>query len=359
VDRTTVDTYERAASTYAARRPVRWRDEALAFTARCLPGGAVADLGCGPGGYLPLLPRPLVALDAARSMLDLARAGAPDVGSFVRADLEALPFRDGSLGGAWARNSYLHVPKARLPLALARLHWAMDVGAPLTMSVVGGEGEGPWPDDDIGPRFFARWRADELRDVLVGAGFDDLELAPMGETADVWARGRRAVALPDTVGPDMRLLMCGLNPSLYSAERGIAYARPGNRFWPAMLAAGLVSRDRDPLHALVEHGIGSTNVATRATVAASELTADEYRVGLERVRRLCAWLRPGAVVFVGLAGWRAAVDRRAAAGPVEGGFGGVPAYVMPSTSGLNASSQVPDLVVHLRRALDHSTWHAS
>jgi TDG/mug DNA glycosylase family protein len=357
VDRATVETYERSASRYAELRPPRWRDAARAFAATCLPGRVVADLGCGPGIYVDDLPRPLVALDAAAAMLDLVGAR-PGVVR-VQADLEALPFRDRSLGGAWARNTYLHVPKARLPLELARLHWAMDVGAPLTLSVVGGDSEGPWPDDDIGPRFFARWRDDELRDVLVGAGFDDIDLSPMGSTADVWARARRAVALPDTVGPEMRLLMCGLNPSVYSAERGIAYARPGNRFWPAMLAAGLVSRDRDPLHALVRHGVGSTNVATRPTVAASELSVEEYRTGLERVRRLCVWLRPGCIVFVGLGGWRAVVDRRAAAGPVDGGFGGVPPDVMPSTSGLNASSQVPDLVAHLRRALDLSTWHAS
>ena len=201
---------------------------------------------------------------------------------------------------------------------------------------------------DIPGRLFACWTEAQLLDVVTGAGFDDVTLARPED--DTWVLARRARALPDTVGPGMRLLTVGLNPSVYSADRGIAYARPGNRFWPAMLAAGLVARDRDPLHALVRHGIGMTNLVTRATVAAAELTAEEYRAGLERVRRLTEWLRPGVVVFVGLAGWRAAVDRRAAAGPVDGGFGGVPAYGMPSTSGLNASSQVPDLVAHLKAA---------
>jgi TDG/mug DNA glycosylase family protein len=93
-----------------------------------------------------------------------------------------------------------------------------------------------------------------------------------------------------------------------------------------------------------------TDLVKRATVAAAELTADEYRAGLERVRRLVAWLRPGAVCFIGLAGWRAAVDRRAVAGVQPADLGGVPVYVMPSTSGLNARVPAAELADHLRAA---------
>ncbi len=150
----------------------------------------------------------------------------------------------------------------------------------------------------------------------------------------------------------MRVLACGLNPSLYSADAGVGFARPGNRFWPAALAAGLASAPRDPAAALRDHGLGMTDVVKRATVAAAELTRDEYRAGLDRVRWLVSWLRPRAVCFVGLAGWRAAVDRRATAGVQPEGLGGVPVYVMPSTSGLNASSRLDDLVGHLRAAAD-------
>ena len=82
---------------------------------------SLADLGCGPGIYLPFLGRPAVGVDAARAMLDLSRAAAPDV-PVAAADLEALPFAREKLGGAWARNSYLHVPAPRLPMALAHLH---------------------------------------------------------------------------------------------------------------------------------------------------------------------------------------------------------------------------------------------
>src|SRR5207247_5639088 len=104
-----------------------------------------------------------------------------------------------------------------------------------------------------------------------------------------------------------------------------------------------------PLHALLIDGVGMTDLVKRATPRAG-LLSGEYRSGAERVRRLVAWLRPGAVLFVGLEGWRAAVDRRAVAGAQTHGFGGVPAYVMPSTSGLNARTLRAELVAHVRAA---------
>jgi hypothetical protein len=89
----------------------------------------------------------------------------------------------------------------------------------------------------------------------------------------------------------------------------------------------------------------------RATPNADGLTVAEYRAGAERVGRLVEWLRPGVVVSVGLAGWRAAIDRRAAPGPQPLPFGGAPAYVMPSTSGRNARTGPAELADHLRAAL--------
>ena len=96
--------------------------------------------------------------------------------------------------------------------------------------------------------------------------------------------------------------------------------------------------------------MGFTDLVKRATIGANELTTDEYRSGYGRVSRLVEWLRPGAVVFVGLAGWRAAVDRRAQAGLQASGIGSRPAYVMPSTSGLNARVPLSELADHLRAA---------
>ena len=236
------------------------------------------------------------------------------------------------------------VAPERLPLALAELHRSLPVGGVLHVAVCAGDGpDRSWLDDD------------RLRDLLVGAGFelDGVVCAATGRApADgrVVARARRARTLPDTVGPRMSLLICGLNPSLYAADAGVAFARPGNRFWPAALAAGLVSVDRDPDHALRHHGIGMTDLVKRATVAAAELTDAEYRTGLARVERLVRWLRPGGICFVGLAGWRAAVDRRAQPGRQSEHLGGVPVYVMPSTSGLNARTSLGQLEGHLRAA---------
>jgi TDG/mug DNA glycosylase family protein len=144
--------------------------------------------------------------------------------------------------------------------------------------------------------------------------------------------------------------MCGLNPSLHAVEAGVGYVTPGNRFWPAMLAAGLVTRDRDWEHALRVHRIGMTDLVARATPRAAELSPEEYRAGLVELESKCARYEPGAVCFVGLAGWRAAVDRKAVAGVQERRVGGRPVYVMPSTSGLNAATPLAVLVDHLHAA---------
>jgi TDG/mug DNA glycosylase family protein len=117
-----------------------------------------------------------------------------------------------------------------------------------------------------------------------------------------------------------------------------------------MVAAGLVDQPYDPASALAHHAIGMTDLCKRATVRSSELAVAEYEEGLGRVTRLAAWLQPAAICFVGLEGWRAVVDRAAQPGWQPDGLGGVPAYVMPSTSGINASSQLPALVEHLQDA---------
>lgn len=206
-------------------------------------------------------------------------------------------------------------------MALADLHAELEVGDGVELLAPRDHGPTPWED------------------LVAGGGF----------------RLRREVAvrertLTDTVGPGMRLLVCGLNPSLHAADAGYGFAGPGNRFWPAATEAGLVSVARDPRHGLVHDRIGMTDLVKRATPRADELAADEYRAGAGRVEALVEWLQPGAVVMVGLAGWRVAVDRKAVAGVQPEPFGGRPVYVMPSTSGLNAGSRLEDLVEHLRAA---------
>ena len=94
-----------------------------------------------------------------------------------------------------------------------------------------------------------------------------------------------------------------------------------------------------------------TDLVKRATRAARELAPDEYRTGVARLDRLARWLRPGAICVVGLTGWRHAVDRTATEGEQPSALGGRPVYVMPNTSGLNASSQLDGFAAHLRAAI--------
>ena len=192
--------------------------------------------------------------------------------------------------------------------------------------------------------------APPVAELLEGGGFV-VTGGPRRAGAQVEVDAYRDRTLPDFVGGGMRVLVCGLNPSVVAADAGFGYAGATNRFWSVAVAAGAVTRPRDPLTSLVEDRVGMTDLVKRATPNADGLSIAEYRAGVERVRRLVEWLRPGVVVFVGLAGWRAAVDRRAVPGRQPSPFGSAPAYVMPSTSGRNARSSPAELAAHLRRAL--------
>lgn len=350
MDRTTVEVYERHAHEWAARRRPTDTRAAAALAARVPRGAWRADLGCGPGWHVGHLGEPVLAFDAAFAMLEQTRSAAPGA-VCVQADLEALPFRAAALGGAWAKASYLHVPAERLPMALADLHRALQVGAPIAIALHSGRRPDDWTDDFEG-RFFSAWDPDALGDVVRGAGFEveDVSLAG-GERAE-WINitATRQRTLADTVGPGMRILVVGLNPSEYAADAGVAFARPGNRFWPAALATGMVTRDRDPRHALLAHGVGLTDLAKRATPRAQWLTDAEYRDGAERVGRLVEWLQPTVVCFAGLAGYRAAIAPRAPAGWQPRLFGGRPTYAMPSPSGANQQATVDLIAEHLLTA---------
>jgi TDG/mug DNA glycosylase family protein len=347
VDRQTVEVYEQRAAEWLVhrRRPVP--DSLAAFAERVPVGTPRLDLGCGPGWHTAALGSPAIASDAARAMLDLVAEHAPGAGRVV-ADLEALPFARGSLGGIWAHRCYMHVGAESLPLALGDAHRALQVGGALHVQVTS-DRQHENADDRFPGRHFEWWPADRLADVVVGAGFDIDRFVDDGEE---WltVEATRARTLADTVGPGMRLLLVGLNPSVYSADVGHGFARPGNRFWPAAVKAGVVTKAHDPLHALRVDAVGMTDLVKRATPRADELTRDEFRAGAARVERLVAWLRPGAVCFVGLGGYRAALDRHAQPGWQPNVFGGRPAYVMPNTSGLNARVPPAELAAHLRAA---------
>ena len=158
MERDTVAVYEARAEEWRDRRRPRFLDQVRALAAATPPGAVSIDLGCGAGLHLPYLARPVIALDAAHAMVRLAREAAPDSWP-VQADLEALPFRRQALGAGWARASYLHVPNERLPAALADLHHALAVGAPVHLVLRAGEAGGELPDDDFPGRWFSGWAA--------------------------------------------------------------------------------------------------------------------------------------------------------------------------------------------------------
>jgi len=353
VDRETIAVYDARADEWIAARSGRVASAEQFLAELTESDRPVADLGCGPGRYLADFPAPTIALDASAAFL--ARLPERDPAPLaVQADLERLPFRRHALGAAWAAHSLVHLPRSNVPLALWDLHRSLRPGAPLYASFFGGDQEyGPSPNDDFPGRSFSLWPRGLLAAVIEGAGFVDVHLEVRDERADdvrylILARTNETLA--DTVGPGMRMLCVGLNPSPMSAQLGMGFARPGNRFWPAALRAGIVTRDRDSIDALVTHGIGMTDLVKRPTRGAAELSTEEYHHGIERLTLLCEWLQPESVCMIGLAGWRAAVNRKAVAGWQPTDLGGRPVYVMPNPSGLNAHDTVDTLAVHLAAA---------
>jgi len=152
--------------------------------------------------------------------------------------------------------------------------------------------------------------------------------------------------LRDVVVPGLDVLFCGINPSLMSAARGHHFARPGNRFWPALHLAGLTPRRLIPEEDgdLPEYGLGVTNVVDRPTRTAAELTTEELRAGAAALAELVARYRPGVLAVLGITAWRVAFDRpRATLGVQPERVGGVTTVVAPNPSGLNAHHQLPDL----------------
>jgi TDG/mug DNA glycosylase family protein len=159
----------------------------------------------------------------------------------------------------------------------------------------------------------------------------------------------RNATIPDVLpepGEPLRVLFCGINPSLYSAATGHHFARPGNRFWPALHRSGFTPRQLAPCEQaeLAKYGLGITNVASRATAQASELSAAELRGGGARLVALAEERRPLFVAIAGVTAYRTAFARpRAAIGPQEENFGPARLWILPNPSGLNAHWTLPAL----------------
>lgn len=152
--------------------------------------------------------------------------------------------------------------------------------------------------------------------------------------------------LRDVIAPHLDVLFVGINPGLYSGAVGHHFARPGNRFWPTLFAAGFTPRlftgfdDRS----LLDLGIGITNLVARTTASADELTKDELIRGAAILRRKVARYRPRCVAFVGLTAYRTAFSSpKATIGLQPDAFGPSQVWLLPNPSGLNAHHQPRDL----------------
>ena len=162
-----------------------------------------------------------------------------------------------------------------------------------------------------------------------------------------------AKPLRDVVAPGLTILFVGINPSIISAERGHHFARPGNRFWPALHRAGITPRQLHPDEdgTLPQYGVGITNLAARPTRAAAELSAEELRAGAAELEALVVEYEPRLVAIVGLTAYRSAFGRpQATIGEQDETIGGRPVWALPNPSGLNAHFQLPDLARLYREA---------
>jgi double-stranded uracil-DNA glycosylase len=152
--------------------------------------------------------------------------------------------------------------------------------------------------------------------------------------------------VPDVIAQGLRVLFCGINPGLYTAAVGHHFARPGNRFWPALHAAGFTDRLLSPFeeHELLKNGYGITNVVERATATAAELSIEEYIEGGRLLAAKVRRYRPRFLAVLGVGAYRTAFDRpKAKLGLQPELIGKTSIWVLPNPSGLNAHYQPKDL----------------
>jgi double-stranded uracil-DNA glycosylase len=177
---------------------------------------------------------------------------------------------------------------------------------------------------------------------------------PRPTAADLAAAQDRTI--PDIIAPGLRVLFAGINPGLYSAATGYHFARPGNRFWPALHRSGFTPRQLRPSEQgeLLGLGLGITNVAPRATARAAELSSAELRAGAGVLTAKVAEFGPAWLAVLGVTAYRTAFGRPdVVVGPQPARMGTTRLWVLPNPSGLNAhwsSAQLADAFAELRDA---------
>lgn len=157
--------------------------------------------------------------------------------------------------------------------------------------------------------------------------------------------------IPDIIAPGLNVLFCGINPGLYSAAAARHFARPGNRFWPALHQAGFTAQLMAPResHELLLSGYGITTLVRRATATAREIAPSELVAGRRRLARTVGTYRPRWVAILGVGAYRTAFGHpRASIGPQPDVLPGTRVWVLPSPSGANGSYPLVDLIRELR-----------
>lgn len=177
---------------------------------------------------------------------------------------------------------------------------------------------------------------------------------PRFSAAELEAARSRTIpdVLPGPDDPPLRVLFSGINPGLVSAVTGHHFARPGNRFWPVLHASGFTSRllRPDEQWELASLGLGITNVCSRATARADELSVEEMVAGARRLRDLVATVRPLWLAVVGITAYRTGFGLpKAAVGPQPEALGDTRVWVLPNPSGLNAHWQLPEMAAEYAR----------
>ncbi len=170
----------------------------------------------------------------------------------------------------------------------------------------------------------------------------------------------RSKTVADVIAPNLKVLFCGINPGLYTAAVGHHFARPGNRFWPTLYAAGFTDRLLSPFEEreLLLRGYGITNVVNRATASADELSGEELVAGGRRLERKIHHYRPAFATFVGVTAYRTAFGRKhAKIGRQQERLAESAIWILPNPSGLNAHYQLEEFVrmfLEVRLAADFS-----
>ena len=166
----------------------------------------------------------------------------------------------------------------------------------------------------------------------------------------------------DVITPGLRVLFCGINPGLYSGATGHHFARPGNRFWPTLDRAGFTPRLLHPSEEreLLTYGYGITNLVSRATATADELSPEELVAGQRRLKAKVKRYRPKVVAVLGISAYRTAFGQKSVTlGRQAAQLGETVIWVLPNPSGLNAHYQLADLAEHfraLRTAIEQNTF---